>query len=324
MKMKNRMVDKSRNTPYDEAYKALRTNLEFLHTAQDLRVILLVAPEEQSGKCAFVQNLAVVLASKERQVLLMDCDLRCGCPDEASEHSGGGRCVGTAGSRAKAGEKSAADCAECGLPALRCAAADPSELFLSRTAVDRLAELRAEYDYIILDAPAVPDSFRSNRPEPHGGRCGCADASGYHEDAERRKLQEKATGSECVDSGRCAERQRGVKRCVNRNFRERKNADGFHAEYAGVFSVRYATGGMFCHQLRVGTAAGVVQTSACYVQAARSGSRAGLGSHCGCPEPCFGAFLGQLCGGNADLALYLDDPGGGNHLLRNCRAGILP
>lgn len=32
MKMKNRMVDKSRNTPYDEAYKALRTNLEFLHT----------------------------------------------------------------------------------------------------------------------------------------------------------------------------------------------------------------------------------------------------------------------------------------------------
>lgn len=39
MKMKNRMVDKSRNTPYDEAYKALRTNLEFLHTAQDLRVI---------------------------------------------------------------------------------------------------------------------------------------------------------------------------------------------------------------------------------------------------------------------------------------------
>lgn len=78
MKMKNRMVDKSRNTPYDEAYKALRTNLEFLHTAQDLRVILLVAPEEQSGKCAFVQNLAVVLASKERQVLLMDCDLRCG------------------------------------------------------------------------------------------------------------------------------------------------------------------------------------------------------------------------------------------------------
>ena len=78
MKMKNRMVDKSRNTPYDEAYKALRTNLEFLHTAQDLRVILLVAPEEQSGKCAFVQNLAVVLASQERQVLLMDCDLRCG------------------------------------------------------------------------------------------------------------------------------------------------------------------------------------------------------------------------------------------------------
>ncbi len=70
------------------------------------------------------------------------------------------------------------------------AAADPSELFLSRTAVDRLAELRAEYDYIIL-MHLRSRQLRSNRPEPHGGRCGCADASGYHEDAERRKLQKK-------------------------------------------------------------------------------------------------------------------------------------
>lgn len=155
MKMKNRMVDKSRNTPYDEAYKALRTNLEFLHTAQDLRVILLVAPEEQSGKCAFVQNLAVVLASKERQVLLMDCDLRCGALTKHLSTAAGGGVSELLAAEQKPMKKvqqiaQNVDFLPCGA-----AAADPSELFLSRTAVDRLAELRAEYDYIILDAPAV-------------------------------------------------------------------------------------------------------------------------------------------------------------------------
>lgn len=155
MKMENRVVDKSRNAPYDEAYKALRTNLEFLHTAQDLRVILLAAPEEQSGKCAFAQNLAVVLASKERKVLLMDCDLRSGA---LTKHLGA--TAGNGVSELLAAEQKPeenvqqiaqnVDFLPCGA-----AAADPSELFLSRAAAARLAELRVEYDYIVLDAPAA-------------------------------------------------------------------------------------------------------------------------------------------------------------------------
>ena len=40
MKKDNRVVDKNENAPYDEAYKALRTNIDFLHTEQNLKVIL--------------------------------------------------------------------------------------------------------------------------------------------------------------------------------------------------------------------------------------------------------------------------------------------
>ena len=138
MKMKNRMVDKSRNTPYDEAYKALRTNLEFLHTAQDLRVILLVAPEEQSGKCAFV-----------------DCDLRCGALTKHLSTAAGGGVSELLAAEQKPVKKVQQIAQNVDFLPSGAAAADPSELFLSRTAVDRLAELRAEYDYIILDAPAV-------------------------------------------------------------------------------------------------------------------------------------------------------------------------
>lgn len=72
------------------------------------------------------------------------------------------------------------------------AAADPSELFLSRTAVDRLAELRAEYDYIILDAPAVPDSFlkQFDLSRMADGVVVLMQAD-YHEDAERRNCKKK-------------------------------------------------------------------------------------------------------------------------------------
>lgn len=37
MKKDNRVLDKNENTSYDAAYKAVRTNIEFLHTEQDLK-----------------------------------------------------------------------------------------------------------------------------------------------------------------------------------------------------------------------------------------------------------------------------------------------
>ena len=114
--------------------------------------------------------------------------------------------------------------------------------------------------------------------------------------------KKKLTGSECVDSGRCAERQRGVKRCVNRNFRGKGKMPMVSMRSMLAYFLS-DTPRVACFVISCGLVLLLAwcKTSACYVQAARSGSRAGLGSHCGCPEPCFGAFLGQLCGGNATL-----------------------
>lgn len=154
MKKDNRVVDKNENAPYDEAYKALRTNIDFLHTEQNLKVILVVAPEEQSGKYNFVRNLAVVLASKERKVLLMDCDLREGT---LTKYMGMDTGVGVSellrtGRIEDKWKQIAQD-----VSFLPCGeiVGDPSELFLAHKSAECLKNLDQEYDYIVLDAPAV-------------------------------------------------------------------------------------------------------------------------------------------------------------------------
>lgn len=157
MEKDNRALDKNENTSYDAAYKAVRTNIEFLHTEQDLKVILVVAPEEQSGKCKFVQNLAIVLASKERKVLLMDCDLHQGI---LTKYMGMDDDAGVSELLSISSTKEKREQIVQNVYFMPCGkiVGDPSELFLSYKAGDCLKDLCQEYDYIILDAPAMQEA----------------------------------------------------------------------------------------------------------------------------------------------------------------------
>lgn len=59
-----------------EAFRKLRTNIEFLHLAQDARTIMVTSAVQREGKSTTVANLAVALARKGRRVALVDLDLR--------------------------------------------------------------------------------------------------------------------------------------------------------------------------------------------------------------------------------------------------------
>ena len=59
-----------------EAYRSLRTNLQFLMTQQSVRSVLVTSPSAGEGKTMTCGNLATVLTQAGQRVILVSCDLR--------------------------------------------------------------------------------------------------------------------------------------------------------------------------------------------------------------------------------------------------------
>jgi tyrosine-protein kinase len=64
------------NSPDAEAFRVLRTNLDFVNLDRQARTIMLTSAVEGEGKSTTAANLAVTLARSGRQVLLVDLDMR--------------------------------------------------------------------------------------------------------------------------------------------------------------------------------------------------------------------------------------------------------
>lgn len=63
-------------SPVAEAFRSLRTNLEFSSIDHPLHVIIVTSPGPGEGKTTIAANLAIALAQSGRKVLLLDADLR--------------------------------------------------------------------------------------------------------------------------------------------------------------------------------------------------------------------------------------------------------
>lgn len=61
---------------HGEAYRHLRTNIEFSAFNSDINVLVVTSANAAEGKSTTSANLAVVMASHRQRVLLIDCDLR--------------------------------------------------------------------------------------------------------------------------------------------------------------------------------------------------------------------------------------------------------
>lgn len=63
-------------SPAAEAYRALRTNIQFSSLDRKLRTLLATSTVPDEGKTTTIANLAVTMAQAEQRVILVDCDLR--------------------------------------------------------------------------------------------------------------------------------------------------------------------------------------------------------------------------------------------------------
>lgn len=139
-----------------EAFRTLRTNIQFSSLDREIRVLLITSAGPQEGKSTVLANLAVSTAETGRQVLMVDCDLR-----RPSLHRLFGVASTPGFTNLLVEEDLASVAAQAtsvpGLALLPCGPLppNPSELLGSRR-VDRvLQQLRERADLVLLDSPPV-------------------------------------------------------------------------------------------------------------------------------------------------------------------------
>jgi succinoglycan biosynthesis transport protein ExoP len=69
-------VSQEPRSPISEAFRSLRTNLEFASVEEPIRTLLVTSPGPAEGKSTVAINLAAILALSGKRVVLLDADLR--------------------------------------------------------------------------------------------------------------------------------------------------------------------------------------------------------------------------------------------------------
>lgn len=139
-----------------EAYQSLRTSLEFSGLEKPVHSVLIAAVDNSADKDAAIANLAVVMAQAGDRVILVDGDLR-----QPRQHELFGLANGSGLSQwLESGgpppvQKTAID----GLQLLTAGpiSGNPVALLSTKRLGERLAELAALADYVLIDAPALLD-----------------------------------------------------------------------------------------------------------------------------------------------------------------------
>ena len=139
-----------------DAFRQLRTNLEFSAVSQPMKSLVITSSQSGEGKSTVALNLALSIAQSGQKVILVDSDLRLPSVANATGLEGG---VGL--TTVLIGRTNLADAAQLwgpdGMSVLTSGPLppNPTELLGSSAMQKLIRQLEAEYDTIILDAPPV-------------------------------------------------------------------------------------------------------------------------------------------------------------------------
>jgi capsular exopolysaccharide synthesis family protein len=153
-----RLVSKAApGSPSAEAYRTLRTNLQFIAREGSLRTIAVTSPHAGEGKTTTVANLAVTLAQTGKRVVAVSADLR-----KPRLHRFFGLDNESGLSLILAGREELGDVAKRvpGIDALRVVPSgpvppNPAELLSSDEMEELLGTLRKTADYVVMDTAPI-------------------------------------------------------------------------------------------------------------------------------------------------------------------------
>lgn len=153
-------------SPVAEAYRTLRTNIQFSSLDQKINTIMVTSTNQHEGKSILLANLAVTFAESGARIILVDADLRRPKQDKIFGVSNTTGLTTVVLGEVQQESSPHLPLQQTQVDGLRILTSgplppNPSEL-LGSMAMDRVIQaLRAEADYILFDAPpaiAVTDA----------------------------------------------------------------------------------------------------------------------------------------------------------------------
>ncbi len=144
------------STAWSEAYRSLRTNIEYIQVLHNLRTILVTSAVPEAGKSLTAANLGVVMAQAGIRTVIVDADLR-----RPAQHKLFGL-TNTKGFTTTLAKDLAPDVCTQASPVVHLDVLtsgplppNPADLLSSNACVHLLAHLKAQYDMVLIDAPPV-------------------------------------------------------------------------------------------------------------------------------------------------------------------------
>ncbi|MEW6230758.1 MAG: CpsD/CapB family tyrosine-protein kinase [Chloroflexota bacterium] len=144
-------------SPVSEAFRTLRTNIQFSSLDRPLKTILVTSTDPGEGKSTVLANLAVTMAQSGLRTVVADCDLR-----RPSQHQlfGLSNINGLTSMMVGNAPMQGASIQDTAVPNLRLLASgplppNPSELLGSRRMGEIIAFLKDQADLVLFDAPPI-------------------------------------------------------------------------------------------------------------------------------------------------------------------------
>ena len=142
----------AKSSPYEEAFRNLRTNIQFSAIDKELKALVITSTNPSEGKTSIATNLAMSFAQNGEKVILVDCDMR---NPSVSKHIDINQPKGLTNILVNKEDPHTVMVQHEGVDIIFAGPIppNPAELIGSRSMENLLENLKHEYDYVLLDTP---------------------------------------------------------------------------------------------------------------------------------------------------------------------------
>ncbi len=153
------MIASGNDVPFNyvESFKSLRTNLNFIAATEKLNTFILTSAIPGEGKSNTAINLAITLAEDNKSVVVVDCDLRKPSLNRYLKLGRNFKGVTDILTGNATVEDALIQFEDLGIHVLTAGAVppNPSEMLSAEPMQKLVEDLKAAFDYVILDTPPV-------------------------------------------------------------------------------------------------------------------------------------------------------------------------